>query len=95
MERQPTKVATGHHGPGREIKGAGTFTGGIRQSRQLDWYINWREHDDVMQIRSFRGSGESAWVNAPPQKCAVLVGNRSAQSTRASGHTCRTNRPDT
>jgi transposase len=27
---------------------------------------NWRGHDDVMQIRSFRGSGEPAWVIALP-----------------------------
>jgi hypothetical protein len=27
---------------------------------------NWRGHDDVMQIRSIRGSGEPAWVNALP-----------------------------
>src|SRR5262249_51417863 len=25
---------------------------------------NWRGHDDVMQRRSFRGSGEPVWVNA-------------------------------
>jgi hypothetical protein len=25
---------------------------------------NWRGHDDVMQIRSFRGLGEPAWVDA-------------------------------
>jgi hypothetical protein len=30
-----------------------------------------------MQIRSFRGSGEPAWVNALPLKCAVLFGTRS------------------
>ena len=27
---------------------------------------NWRGHDDVMQIRSFRGSGEPVWVIALP-----------------------------
>jgi hypothetical protein len=27
---------------------------------------NWRGHDDVMQIRSFRGSGEPVWVSALP-----------------------------
>ena len=37
-----------------------------------------------MQIRSFRGLGEPAWVNAPP-KCALSIGTRSAQSIRASG----------
>jgi hypothetical protein len=54
-----------------------------------------RGHDDVMQIRSFRGSREPAWVNAPLLKCVVLFGTRSAQSIRASSYTCRTNRPDT
>jgi hypothetical protein len=44
-----------------------------------------------MQIRLFRGSGEPAWVNAPILKCAFLFGTRSAQSIRASGHTCRIN----
>jgi hypothetical protein len=39
-----------------------------------------------MQIRSFRGSGEPAWVNALLLKCAFLFGTRSAQSIRASGH---------
>jgi hypothetical protein len=56
---------------------------------------NWRGHDEVMQIRSFWGSGEPAWVNALLLKCAFLFGTRSAQSIRASGHTCRSNRPDT
>ena len=28
--------------------------------------MNWRGHDDVMQIRSIRGSGEPAWVIALP-----------------------------
>jgi hypothetical protein len=28
-------------------------------------------------------------------QCALLFGTRSAQSTRASGHTCRIKRPDT
>ncbi len=57
-------------------------------------YTNWRGHDDVMQIRSFRGSGEPVWVIAL-SKCVLTIGTRSAQSIRASGHTCRINRPDT
>jgi hypothetical protein len=28
--------------------------------------MNWRGHDDVMQIRSIRGSGEPTWVIALP-----------------------------
>src|SRR5205085_8767434 len=31
-----------------------------------------RGHDDVMQIRSFRGSGEPAWVNALSSACERL-----------------------
>src|SRR5262249_29953644 len=33
---------------------------------------NWRGHNDVMQTRSFRGSGEPAWVNASPNACFGL-----------------------
>ena len=33
---------------------------------------NWRGHDDVMQKRSFRGSGEPAWVNASSNACEGL-----------------------
>ena len=33
---------------------------------------NWRGHDDVMQIRSFRGSGEPVWVSALPSAGARL-----------------------
>src|SRR5205823_3633 len=33
---------------------------------------NWRGHDDVMQIRSFRGSGEPVWVNALSSACERL-----------------------
>ena len=50
--------------------------------------------NDVMQTRSFRGSGEPAWVIASIE-CMLTIGTRSAQSIRASGHACRTNRPDT
>ncbi len=55
---------------------------------------NWRGHDDVTQIRSFRGSGEPAWVNAY-SNASFRLGTRSAQSIRASGHPRRINRPDT
>src|SRR5262245_7445415 len=48
-------------------------------------------HDDVMQIRSFRGSGEPVHRTL---KCVLTIGTRSPQSIRASGHSCRTNRPD-
>jgi len=33
---------------------------------------NWQGHDDVMQIRSFRGSGEPVWVNALSSACERL-----------------------
>ena len=34
--------------------------GGLRDASSN---TNWRGHDDVMQIRSFRGSGVRVWVN--------------------------------
>jgi transposase len=37
------------------------------KSRSCCWqreYTNWRGHDDVMQTRSLRGSGEPVWVSA-------------------------------
>src|SRR2546430_7372275 len=43
-------------------------------------------HDDVMQTRSIRGSGEPVWVIAL-LKCALTIGTRSAQSIMASGFT--------
>src|SRR5262249_25726159 len=33
---------------------------------------NWRGHDDVMQTRSIRGSGEPAWVSASLNACLRL-----------------------
>ena len=33
---------------------------------------NWRGHDDVMQTRSIRGSGEPVWVNASLNACFRL-----------------------
>ena len=50
------------------------------------FWRNWRGHDDVMQTRSIRGSGEPAWVIAL-LKCALTIGTRSAQSIMASGFT--------
>src|SRR5215467_9447901 len=58
------------------------------------FWRNWRGHDDVMQTRSIRGSGEPVWVIAL-LKCALTIGTRSAQSIMASGHMNRTNRPNT
>ena len=42
------------------------------QHRRAGVSTNWRGHDDVMQIRSFRGSGEPAWVNALSSACERL-----------------------
>ena len=61
------------------------------RSQQARSYTNWRGHDDVMQIRSFRGLGEPAWVNAPP-KCALSIGTREdtggAQGGGTAGEPC-------
>ena len=45
--------------------------GGIADTGQKA-STNWRGHDDVMQIRSFRGSGEPVWVNAYSNACLRL-----------------------
>ena len=50
------------------------------------FWRNWRGHDDVMQTRLIRGSGEPVWVIAL-LKCALTIGTRSAQSIMASGFT--------
>jgi hypothetical protein len=39
---------------------------------ELKVLMNWRGHDDVMQTRSFRGSGEPAWVIASLNACLRL-----------------------
>ena len=38
----------------------------------LKFWRNWRGHDDVMQTRSIRGSGQPAWVNASLNACFRL-----------------------
>src|SRR5262249_10503428 len=38
----------------------------------LTFWRNWRGHDDVMQSRSIRGSGEPAWVIASLNACLRL-----------------------
>ena len=44
-----------------------------RHSRQrTETLTNWRGHDDVMQTRSFRGSGAPAWVSASLNACLRL-----------------------
>src|SRR6516165_8577712 len=60
----------GHDGKRRAVQGAYIAArSGIGD--RLD-STNWRGHDDVMQIRSFRGSGEPAWVTALPSACKRL-----------------------
>jgi hypothetical protein len=36
------------------------------------FWRNWRGHDDVMQTRSIRGSGEPVWVSASSNACFRL-----------------------
>ena len=51
--------------------GEGTADSGI-DDMELKVLTNWRGHDDVMQIRSIRGSGEPVWVNASLNACFRL-----------------------
>ena len=55
---------------------------------------NWRGHDDVMQIRSFRGSGEPAWVIAYSNACDRL-GPDPRRALGPAATPRRINRPDT
>ena len=56
----------GHHRPRRHIQGAEAIAGGVTAASRKIGNTHWRGHDDVMQIRSFRGSGEPVWVSALP-----------------------------
>ncbi len=62
--QQDCADSLGHHGPRREIQRAEAIAGRVRDATGQIGNTNWRGHDDVMQIRSFRGSGEPVWVNA-------------------------------
>ena len=56
-------------------RGRSWFAASDTPNRSCCWqseYTNWRGHDDVMQKRSFRGSGEPAWVSAPLSACLRL-----------------------
>ena len=86
--------ARGHHGSRRQIQGAKAVDGGMTDARRWIGNTNWRGHDDVMQIRSFRGIGRTR-LGGRIVKCVFSIGTRSAQSIRASGRTRRINRPDT
>src|SRR5262245_32109456 len=61
----------GHDGARRAVQGAEVVAGGLAASRSNS-HRNWRGHNDVMQTRSFRGSGEPAWVNASSNACFRL-----------------------
>ena len=60
----------GHDGAWRAVQGAKIAAGSGIDEQVAS--TNWRGHDDVMQIRSFRGSGEPAWVIALPSACERL-----------------------
>jgi hypothetical protein len=70
--QQDRTYGLGHDGTRRTLQGAKINLGsGIAKSRSRA-STNWRGHDDVMQIRSFRGSGEPAWVIAYSKACSRL-----------------------
>jgi hypothetical protein len=64
LVRQRTIV--GHDGTRRTLQGAEIALGSSIAKSRSRASMNWRGHDDVMQIRSIRGSGEPAWVIALP-----------------------------
>jgi hypothetical protein len=59
----------GHDGARRTVQGAEVAAGGIGVSSRQKVIGNWQGHNDVMQTRSFRGSGEPAWVIASSNAC--------------------------
>ena len=61
----------GHDGARRAVQGAEIVAGGLAVSSRQS-HRNWRGHNDVMQTRSFQGSGEPAWVNASSNACEGL-----------------------
>src|SRR6516165_10877858 len=54
------------------IQGGERTAGSGIDGMELKVLTNWRGHDDVMQIRSIRGSGERAWVIASLNACFRL-----------------------
>src|SRR6516164_69523 len=54
------------------IQGGERTAGSGIDGMELKVLTNWRGHDDVMQIRSIRGSGEPAWVIASLNACLRL-----------------------
>src|SRR5262249_43722040 len=63
----------GHDGTRRAVQGAEVVADGSINCRQRPGtYIELARADDVMQIGSFRGSGERAWGNASLNACEGL-----------------------
>jgi hypothetical protein len=58
------------------------------------FWRNWRGHDDVMQTKSIRESGEPVWVIAL-LKCALTIGTPIRGEHYDQRLHRRTNRPDT
>jgi len=61
----------GHDGARRAVQGAEVVAGGVAVSSRKS-HRNWRGHNNVMQTRSFRRSGEPAWVIASSNACERL-----------------------
>jgi hypothetical protein len=91
--QQNRTYGLGHDGARGAVQGTKITAGRGLAEREQKASTNWRGHDDVMQIRSFRGLGEPARGHRIIE-CARWIGTRSAQSIRASGHPRRINRPD-
>jgi hypothetical protein len=64
--QQNRTYGVGHDGTRRTLQGAEIALGSSIAKSRSRASMNWRGHDDVMQIRSIRGSGEPAWVIALP-----------------------------
>ena len=84
----------GHDGARRAVQGAEVVAGRRSCQQQAKVTTNWRGHDDVMQIRSFRGSGEPAWVIASSNAC-VGLGPDPRRALGPAAIRAASNRPDT
>jgi transposase len=62
--QQDRTYCLGHDGARGAVQGTEITAGSDLADRKQKASTNWRGHDDVMQIRSFRGSGEPARVIA-------------------------------
>jgi len=70
--QQDRTYGVGHDGTRRTLQGAEIALGSSIAKSRSRASMNWRGHDDVMQIRSIRGSGEPAWVIALPSAAKRL-----------------------